>query len=274
MKVLLTGTSGFVGARIKYNLKNKSGIDLIESPSLVNATEYKIATIFEQNCPDVVVHTAAISDICICEKNPDESYKANVLIPTYIAKNSSGAKLIMFSSDQVYSGCETYGPYSEEYVCPANTYAKHKLEMEKRVLDINENSVLLRATWMYDLPVQGTTNKGNFLINMLEASGKEQTLNFSKNQFRGITFAREVADNILSLVNIVGGVYNFGSENELSMFDTATFLKDKLNLKVKIDDCAGKHNLWMNCNKLKNQGVCFNNTINGLLQCIDYYKLK
>ena len=38
----------------------------------------------------------------------------------------------------------------KENVKPGNIYAAHKLEMEKRVLDILPSAVMLRAEWMYD----------------------------------------------------------------------------------------------------------------------------
>ena len=48
----------------------------------------------------------------------------------------------------MYSACEDGGPYTEENVKPGNIYAAHKLEMEKRVLDILPSAVMLRAEWM------------------------------------------------------------------------------------------------------------------------------
>lgn len=81
----------------------------------------------------------------ICENNPEESYFANVQVPMYLAKAAKGRKLICFSSDQVYSGCDDDGPYAEENVKPANVYATHKLEMEQRVLDIEPSAVIVKG---------------------------------------------------------------------------------------------------------------------------------
>lgn len=104
-----------------------------------------IGTIIALNCTTVKLFRDK------CEENPKASYLANVEIPMYLARASKERKLICFSSDQVYSGCEEIGPYLEEKAKPANTYAKHKLEMEQRVLDIQPSAVMLRAEWMYDM---------------------------------------------------------------------------------------------------------------------------
>ena len=125
--ILITGATGFVGNKLIQSLK-----DAVAAPSLRNATLDDIKRIVEESRADVIIHTAAISDIGVCEENPEASHLANVEIPTYLAKASKGRKLICFSSDQVYSGCKETGPYSEETVRPGNIYAAHKIEMEQR----------------------------------------------------------------------------------------------------------------------------------------------
>ena len=145
MKILVTGARGFVG----HKLMEHYG-DAIAAPSFRNASEDEVRRIVEESGADVIIHTAAISDIGTCEKNPEASYHANVTLPCYLAKARGRRKLICFSSDQVYSACAEAGPYTEETVNPGNLYAREKLEMEQKVLDIQPDAVLLRAEWMYD----------------------------------------------------------------------------------------------------------------------------
>ena len=263
MKYLVTGARGFVGARLMAALKNA-----VAAPSLRNATEETIKRLIDQTEPDVILHTAAISDISACEKNKEASYRANVLLPLWLAK--TGVKLVSFSTDQVYSGCEEDGPYDEETVSPANLYARQKLEMEERALDLNPDTVHLRATWMYDMPLYGIRNRGNFLMNMLLSP----TLSFSSVQFRGITYVRQVAANIEKAAQLPGGVYNYGSENTLNMMDTAKWLKNELKLPIFLQESLPRHNLWMNCEKAKRQGIAFPGTVEGLKQCILDYSLQ
>ena len=158
--ILVTGANGFVGHKILEMCK-----DTVASPSLRNATQEDVKRIIEESDADVIIHTAAISDIGTCQANPDASCFANVQIPVYLAKAAKGRKLICFSSDQVYSGCEEEGPYFEDMVKPGNIYAEHKLEMEQRVLDILPDAVMLRAEWMYDYYLQ----RPNYLMNIINA---------------------------------------------------------------------------------------------------------
>ncbi len=268
MTIFLTGANGFVGARIK------AALSVTEAPSLRQASLDDVRRILGAAAPNVIIHTAAISDIGSCERDPEASYHANVLIPEYLARAANGAKLVMFSTDQVYSGCEKVGPYTEQDAKPANRYARQKLEMEQRVLETAPDAVMLRATWMYDMPLYGTDNRGNFLVNMLTAAMAHAPLAFSKEQYRGITYVREAAKLMHKAIRLPGGVYNFASENTLSMFETAEFLANELKLDVEIRAAGKSRNLWMDCGKLKSEGCGFGSTAEGLQACIADYDLK
>ena len=261
MKILVTGPRGFVGARIM------AAMDAIPAPSLRGADEDDIRRLVERVEPDIVIHTAAISDISACAADPEASYRANVALPLMLAR--AVPKPVLFSTDQVYGGCAGEGPYGEDDVAPANLYAEHMLEMERRVLEANPNAVLLRATWMYDMPLYGVANRGNFLVNMLRA----RELAFSATQRRGVTYVREVARLMARAMELPGGVYNFGSENPLAMLETARWLAGELGLDVRLRDAGPRHNLWMDCSKARRHGVSFGDTVSGLRQCIEDYGL-
>jgi len=142
------------------------------------------------------------------------------------------------------------------------------------VLDIDPNAVMLRATWMYDMPMYRAENRGNFLIHMLRAAMTGAPLSFRKTEYRGITYVREVAALTRRAIRLPGGVYNFGSENNLSMFDTALFLSNALGLDAPGVEPSHKHNLRMDCGKLRKNGVSFSSTCEGLAQCVEDYNLK
>lgn len=255
MRILLTGASGFVGGAL---LRAYPG--LIPSPSLRGLSEDGVRRIVEESGADAVIHTAAISDISVCEKRPEDSFQANVLLPEYLARACGPRKLICFSSDQVYGGSDGPGPYSEGMEKPANVYAVHKLEMENRVLALSPDAVLLRAEWMYDWP--GT--RPNFLLNILRAEG---SVAFSSRQYRGVTWLREVAEVLPVVLNLPGGVYNFGCETDLSMMEITREFVRFLGRPLIVEDAPSRHSLWMDCSKAAERAVRFSSALDGLKRC-------
>lgn len=259
--ILVTGANGFVGHKIMELCK-----DTAAAPSLRGATQEELYRMIDKSDADVIIHTAAISDIAACQADPEASYFANVKIPVFLANASKGRKLICFSSDQVYSGCDEAGPYLEDTVKPGNIYAEHKLEMEQRVLDIVPGAVMLRAEWMYDHYLKKT----NYFMNIIKA---QESVSFSSRQFRGITYLKEAAENMEKVIALPGGVYNFGSETTKSMYDITREFMDLLGKKVTLNDTFGRHNLWMDCSKAKKYGVEFSTVTDGLIRCAADYHL-
>ena len=260
--ILITGATGFVGGEIMRRCQGA-----IASPSQRDATEEGILRTVGESEADVIVHTAAISDIGACAANPEASYRANVCLPILLARaaRKTGKKLICFSSDQVYSGMEDEGPYSENTVKPGNLYAAHKLEMEQRVLDIDPDAVMLRAEWMYGYYLK----KPNYFMNILNA---RESVTFSSRQYRGITYVREVAENMERVIRLPGGVYNFGSETTRSMYEITKDFLAYIGKDIRLEDAPARHNLWMNCEKVRRLGVVFSDAFAGLKRCAEDYK--
>ena len=257
--ILVTGANGFVGHKIMQLCK-----DTVACPSLRGVSQEEIRRIVEESGADTIIHTAAISDIGTCQANPEDSYLANVQIPIYLANAAKNIKLICFSSDQVYSGMDTDGPYTEAYTKPNNLYAQHKLLMEQRVLDIVPDAVMLRAEWMYDY----YPKRANYLMQILNATGP---VRFSSRQYRGITYVKEVAQNMEAVRLLPGGAYNFGSETTKSMYEITREFLALLGRDIPLEDAPAKHNLWMNCEKARQHGVVFRSVEDGLKACAADY---
>ncbi|MDI9521391.1 MAG: sugar nucleotide-binding protein [Bacillota bacterium] len=268
MRILLTGANGFLGRRIA------AAANCVHAPSLREARKDEVKRLIDNSEPELIIHTAAISDIGECEKNPDASYRANVILPLSIAKAAKGVKTLMFSSDQVYTGSACEGPFREEdATSPANVYARHKLEMEERVLSLRPDTVMLRATWMYDLPLYRHDKTGNFLMQIIFAGLRQNAVSFSSQEFRGVTYAREVAELTLAAKDLPGGSYNFGSPTALSMFEIAKSAQKLLGIPENVMDRPKSRNLWMDDSKLRRQGLAFKNTLDGFRQCAKDYGL-
>lgn len=259
--VLVTGATGFVGGTVMRHFDQA-----VACPSLRTASEDEIRRILDGSGADAIVHTAAISDTGLCQKYPDASYEANVLLPVRLSRAAPNLKLICFSSDQVYNGSPHEGPYTEADAFPSSVYASHKREMEERVLDITPDAVMLRAEWMFDF----YTKKTNYFMNVLSAA---DSISVPSGQYRGLTYVKEVAENLPRLLSLPGGVYNLGSETTKSMYELTTGFLSAIGKSIRVETAPPRHNLWMDCRKARSFGISFSSVEEGLLRCAADHKI-
>lgn len=276
-KILLTGAGGFVGSRICQQWQGRYELCTLPRGFLCTADEAAIRAQVETLRPDVILHTAALSDTGYCARHPAEAYRANVELPVWLARaaRQTGAKLVAFSSDQVYAGVQQPGPLPETLVLrPANIYGQYKLEAEQRILDLCPDSVHLRAAWMYDLPGYGLPIRGNLPLDLLHAAIKGETVRFSRSDHRGVTYVRQVIENLVPAMELPGGVYNFGSGNAEDMVCTARQFAKALGVTVRIKEESWNRNLVMDAAKLERFGIRFAATQQGIRRCLRDYGLS
>ena len=275
-KILVTGAGGFVGSRVMQQWTGRYDLCTFPKGFLATAGEDAVRQAVLQQCPDVILHTAAISDTGYCADHPEQAYRANVELPVWLARAAAetGAKLVAFSSDQVYAGVTQSGPLPENIpLQPANVYGQGKLEMEQRVQALCPSAVLLRATWMYDLPGYRLPIRGNLPLNILKAAKTGEVLRFSRNDYRGVGYVREVIENLIPAMELPGGVYNFGSECDGDMVETARCFANLLQVDVKIEESDLTRNLAMDTGKLRAHGIEFSSTWGALRVCLGDYRL-
>jgi dTDP-4-dehydrorhamnose reductase len=220
-RILVTGGSGFLGRYVTLALKNRYTVlgtyhsqakvhDTCELIRLDLSEAEAVREAFTAFRPDVVVHTAALSDVDACERHPDAAHRVNVQGTEAIARAAVavGARLISISTDQVYDGIK--GHYDEADVPqPLMVYGRTKLEGEQRAAAICPHTVILRLALMYGW---GTSSRLNFVDWLVERLRAGQEVPLFVDQYRTPLYVVQASEVIGRLIEApeVDGTFNLG----------------------------------------------------------------
>jgi len=210
---LLQNVNDFeVYATYNNNLIDNKNIGIIKV-DITNEQESK--KIFDLK-PDIIINTAAMTNVDYCEKFKEKAYNVNVTGTKNIAKIAQklGSKFIHISSDGVFSGDVSH--YSEEdKPNPINIYGKTKLESEKIASKVSDNLILRPSVifgWIpseYIVKRDNSVKTMNFALWVLNELNKKQNLSIVNDQFSTPTLADNLAENIIKMIKKdVNGVFH------------------------------------------------------------------
>jgi len=158
-RILITGGSGLLALNWAYAMREKHLIILGLHQRKISLTGTQIALLylesldnlsrqFEVLQPEIVVHTAGLTNVEKCQLDPILAYQLNVVLATNIAKICTIFKvpLIHISTDHLFSG---YSSFADESLLtsPVNVYGSTKAEAELRVLDENPEALIIRTNF-------------------------------------------------------------------------------------------------------------------------------
>ncbi|WP_160680807.1 sugar nucleotide-binding protein [Clostridium sp. C8-1-8] len=278
--ILITGAEGFFASRFVQYYRDKYNIIALNHMDLDICDQEKTIEKVINIRPKYLIHSAAISDTGKCENDPELSYNVNVNGTINIAKGCAAAetKLIYLSSDQIYNGNVEAGPYKEHCeVLPNTVYGRHKLEAENAICGIVEDPVILRLTWLFSLPERSAKTNSNIIWNLVKAALRSEKKSLPANEYRGITYVYDLIRNFHKLLYLPKGVYNTGSENNLSTYEVGKVILENMGLGHRVEELLIKdterykennRDLRICNNKLRDQEICFVNTEEAVSRCI------
>lgn len=246
MKLLITGSNGFVASSVISHAKNQwevHGIARSGLPADEKNVHYhlldlsdtkKLSEIFFQIKPDVVIHTAAIANIDFCQKNQNIAQGINVDVTKEIASlcKKAGIKMIHCSTDTVFDGKK--GMYVEDDLPnPVNFYAQTKVESEKIVLSASDKNVVARLALVMGLRV---TEKGNsFLSDLIEKLKNNEQVKFAENEIRTpidlITLGAALAE---LAGNNFSGIIHLSGNTRINRFSMAKQIANAMNFDMEL----------------------------------------
>lgn len=249
-KVLITGSNGLLGQKLIKQIQDEDqSIEIVAVSNGVNrlvelkgfryynvdiSNKESIQEVILEECPDVVINSAAITNVDICEAEKEKCWAVNVKAVEYIteAVGKIGSHFIHLSTDFIFDGKK--GPYKEnDEANPLNYYGESKLASEEIVKTSNCKWSIIRTVLVYG--VGESLGRSNIVLWAVGALQKGGELNVVDDQFRTPTLAEDLADGCWKIAKLgKEGVYNVSGPDFMSVLELVQRVADYFQLSKSL----------------------------------------
>ena len=218
MRIAITGHKGQLGSALQQVLSGKEifGLDLPEHDITDPDSIVEAVTGLQ---PDLVIHSAAMTDVDGCERNPDLAFRVNTLGSQNIALACArcGAVMVHVSTNDIFDGSLGRPYYEWDLPSPRSTYARSKAAAEFYVRTLLTRFYIVRTAWLYG------RGGSNFVTKIIAAADKHGALRVVTDEVSAPTYAPDLAEAIGQLIQTGHyGIYHFTNAGICSRFDWAT----------------------------------------------------
>ena len=180
--------------------------------------------------PDVILHTAAMTNVDQCELNKEECWRANVEAVQHLiaAAEQQGAFLLHVSTDFIFDG--EAGPYDENAEpAPVNYYGESKLEAERLVQRASTAWAIARTVLVYG--ITNSLSRSNIILWVKNSLEEGKPIKVVDDQWRTPTLAEDLADGCLRIARErAEGIWNVSGKDFLSPYEMAIKTADFFGL--------------------------------------------
>ena len=234
-KVVVTGAKGMLGQDLCPILEDE-GYEVVETDihnlDITNAQNVK--DVLTEECPDVVIHCAAYTNVDKAEEDFETAKKINVIGTENLAKfcGENNITLVYISTDYVFDGTKetTYQPSDKPN--PINNYGLTKLQGEEAVKKYCKKYYIARTSWLYGI------HGKNFVETMISLADKPE-LKVVDDQVGCPTWTVELANGIVKLLkDFPFGIYHVCGSGETSWYGFAKEIFKEVNIEVNLKPCT------------------------------------
>lgn len=252
MNILITGSNGLLGQKLLHKLRVDDSINLIATSYGKNRVSEKsgytyfslditdkdlVSQILLEQRPSVVINTAAMTNVDLCEYEQLACNTLNVDAVRYLADTCCriDAHLIHISSDFIFDGKD--GPYREEdKPNPLSYYGLSKLRSEQLLYKHNVKWTILRTIIVFG--VGESLSNSNIVLWAKDMLERGEEMNIIDDQFRAPTLAEDLANAcILAAKNTALGIYNTSGKDIMSIYEMVEKIAKHYGLST---DCLNR----------------------------------
>ena len=249
MNILVTGANGQLGSEIRLvsvGSHDEYVFTDVTEPSGV-PTEYlditdveAVRTFVGKHKITAIINCAAYTNVDAAEENADSAERLNAKAPENLAvvMREVDGLLVHISTDYVFGGDPYNTPCREDQQGrPTGVYGLTKLHGEDAIRRVGCRHIIIRTAWLY------SEYGKNFVKTMLNLTSTRPALNVVFDQVGTPTYAKDLAQAILTIVEgrkFEGndGIYHFSNEGVCSWYDFTKMIAEYAgNRECDIQPC-------------------------------------
>ena len=225
MKALIIGGKGQLGTTLTQTAPETLTYRSLDLPEIDITDSKAVDTVVENEKPDVIINASAYTAVDRAEEEIDLAFAVNATGPKNIARAAkrAGCRLIHVSTDYVFDGTACT-PYPPESPCsPLGVYGKSKRQGEINVLELIEDPVIIRTSWLY------SQYGNNFVLTILRLINERDELKVVADQVGSPTWATTLAGAIWKTVakTDLKGIFHWTDAGVASWYDFAVAIAEE-----------------------------------------------
>lgn len=243
-RFLITGSNGLLGQKLVYALTRRNNVQVIATSVGVNrlvkqdgyiyesldiTKKEEIEEIIAKYKPDVVINTAAMTNVDACEIKRDECWALNVTavknIVEVISAITPAVHLIHLSTDFIFDGEKGTEYIETDKPNPQSYYALSKFESEKIITESKIKWAIARTIIVYG--IVDKMSRSNIVLWAKDALTKKQKINVVDDQFRSPTLAEDLAEGCILIADKnATGIYHLAGPDTMSILELVYSVAD------------------------------------------------
>ena len=195
-RVVIIGAGGRLGAALARVYRDEFDVVGFNHAQLDLGNLEQVRTTLSSLEFDVLINSAAQTNVDRCETHRDEAFLLNAEAPRVLAEicKACSAKMIHVSTDYVFDG-EKREPYREEDASePISVYGESKREGERRVLEASDRHLVLRVSWVFG------PDRPSFIDHILNRARERGEVAAVADKFSTPTYTKDIAEALRPVV--------------------------------------------------------------------------
>ena len=209
-RLLVIGATGLLGSKVLEKARDRYAVSGAYNPDADGVSTWKLEAVdigskedvdklFEKTKPDIVILTAAMTNVDACEKNKTMANRINASAPGLVARacKKASARMVHVSTDYVFDGNKTRRYLETDMPRPISIYGTSKLAGERSVMSTLSDAAVVRPAVLYGWnPI---AEKMNFVTWVLKKLRDGEPVKLFDDQIVSPTLADDLAEVLLAI---------------------------------------------------------------------------